>query len=88
MSPARVGKFEVWSDTIAPDAKKAMLSAPNLQIGEGTSSADGKTRLSTFDIDTSGLEPAWTQLMASCPAAPVYAKPVVPSPSVSAAPAQ
>ena len=87
-SPARVGKYEVWNDTIAPDAMKAMLLAPTLKIGEGTSSADAKTKLVTFDIDTSGLEPAWTQLMASCPAAPVYAKPVLPSPSVSAAPAQ
>jgi len=86
--PVRVGKFEVWSDTLAPDAMKAMLSAPTLQMGEGTSSADGKSRLATFDIDTSGLEQAWTQLMASCPAAPVYAKPVVSSPSVNAAPAQ
>jgi hypothetical protein len=65
-----------------------MLSAPTLQMGEATSSADGKTRQSTFDIDTSGLEPAWTQLLTSCPAAPVHAKPVYPSPSVSAAPAQ
>jgi len=87
-SPARVGKYEVWNDTIAPDAMKAMLLAPTLKIGEDTSNADAKTKLVTFDIDTSGLEPAWTQLMASCPAAPVYAKPVLPSPSVSAAPAQ
>jgi hypothetical protein len=86
--PARVGKYEVWSDPIAPGAMKAMLSAPTLQMGEATSSADGKTRLSTFDIDTSGLEPAWAQLLTSCPAAPVYAKPAFPSPSVSAAPAQ
>jgi hypothetical protein len=78
----------VWNDTIAPDAMKAMLLAPTLKIGEDTSNADAKTKLVTFDIDTSGLEPAWTQLMASCPAAPVYAKPVLPSPSVSAAPAQ
>jgi hypothetical protein len=86
--PARVGKYEVWNDTIAPDAMKAILSAPTLRISEATSNADGKTKLSTFDIDTSSLEPAWTQLLASCPAAPVYAKPVFPSPSVSAAPAQ
>jgi len=87
-SPARVGKYEVWSDTVAPDAMKAMLAAPKLQMGDGTSTADGRTRLSTFDIDTIGLVPAWTQLLASCPAAPVYAKPMSPTPSVSAAPAQ
>ena len=86
--PARVGKYEVWSDTVAPDAMKAMLSATTLQMGEAISSVDGKAKLSTFDIDTSGLEPAWTQLLSSCPAAPVYAKPAFPSPSVNAAPAQ
>jgi hypothetical protein len=86
--PARVGKYEVWSDTVAPDAMKAMLSATTLQMGEAISGADGKSKLSTFDIDTSGLEPAWTQLLTSCPAAPVYAKPAYPSPSVNAAPAQ
>jgi hypothetical protein len=86
--PAHVGKYEVWNDAIAPDAMKAILSAPTLRISEATSSADGKTGHATFDIDTSGLEPAWTQLLTSCPAAPVYAKPVFPSPSVSAAPAQ
>lgn len=85
--PARVGKYEVWSDTIAPDAMKAMLAAPNLQMGEGASTTDGKTRLSTFEIGTIGLQPAWKQLVASCPAAPVAAKPAVAAPSVSAAPA-
>jgi hypothetical protein len=86
--PARVGKYEVWSDTVAPDAMKAMLSATTLQMGEAISGADGKAKLSTFDIDTSGLESAWMQLLTSCPAAPVYAKPAYPSPSVNAAPAQ
>lgn len=86
--PGRVGKYEVWNDVIAPDAMKAMLSASTLQMGEATANADGKAKPSTFDIDTSGLEEAWTQLLASCPAAPVYAKPVFPSPSVNAAPAQ
>jgi hypothetical protein len=48
---------------------------------------DGKTRLSMFEIGTIGLQPAWKQLVASCPAAPVAAKPAVAAPSVSAAPA-
>ena len=86
--PARAGKYEVWSDTIAPDAMKAILAAPNLQLGEGTSTTDGKTSLTTSDIDTVGLEAAWTQLLASCAASPVYARPVLMSPNVGVAPAQ
>ena len=66
--PARVGKYEVWSDVVAPDAMQAMLAAPRLQMGEGTLSAEGKTTLATFDIDTLGLGASWTQLLASCPA--------------------
>jgi hypothetical protein len=64
--PARVGKYEVWSDVVAPDAMQAILAAPRLQMGEGTLSAEGKTTLATFDIDTLGLGTSWTQLLASC----------------------
>jgi hypothetical protein len=66
--PARVGKYEVWSDVVAPDAMQAILAAPRLQMGEGTLSAEGKATLATFDIDTLGLGTSWTQLLASCPA--------------------
>jgi hypothetical protein len=66
--PARVGKFEIWSDIVAPEAMEAMLAAPRLQMGERTPAAEGKTDLSTFDIDTLGLGAAWTRLLASCPA--------------------
>lgn len=66
--PARVGKYEVWSDVITPDAMQAMLAASRLRMGEGTRSAEGKTTLATFDIDTLGLGPSWTQLLTSCPA--------------------
>ena len=66
--PARVGKYEVWSDIVAPDAMQAMLAASRLQMGEGTPGAEGKTSLTTFDIDTLGLGASWTQLLASCPA--------------------
>jgi hypothetical protein len=65
--PARIGKYEAWSDTIAPDAMKAMLAASTLQMGEGISTPEGKTNLATFDIDTIGLEASWTRLLASCP---------------------
>jgi hypothetical protein len=66
--PARVGKYEVWSDIVTSDAMQAMLAASRLQMGEGTLTAEGNSNLATFDIDTLGLEPAWTRLLASCPA--------------------
>ena len=78
--PARSGKYEVWSDTMTPDTIKAVLEAPKLQIGEGSSSPDGKTNMSIFDIDNSGLQQAWTQLLASCPGA-APARPFVASPA-------
>ena len=67
--PARAGKYEVWNDTLAPDAIKAMLDAPKLQMGEGSSSPDGMTNMSIIEFDNSGLQQAWTQLLTSCPAA-------------------
>src|SRR5262245_52280599 len=62
--PARVGKYEVWSDIVAPEAMQAMLAAPRLQIGERMPTAEGKTELATFDIDTVGLGASWTRLLA------------------------
>ena len=66
--PARVGKFEVWSDIVAADAMQSMLATSRLQMGEGTVTSEGKTNLATFDIDTLGLEASWAQLLTSCPA--------------------
>ena len=68
--PARIGTYEAWSGTIASDAMKTVLAASHLQMGEATSMPDGKTSQATFDIDTMGLGPAWTQLVATCPVAP------------------
>ena len=91
---ARVGKFEVWSDVVAPEGMQAMLATPRLQMGEGTADADGKTRIATFDIDTHGLGASWARLQSSCPAnaAPpsaatsnLNASPAMPA--ISAAPA-
>lgn len=82
--PARIGKYEVWSDVIAPDAMKAMLAAPYL--GEGTLTPEGKTNLVTFDIDTIGLEASWTQLLTSCP--PNVAGPAAASSGLATAPAK
>lgn len=98
--PARFGKYEVWSDPVGSDTVKAMLAVPHLQIGESTPSSDGKSDpksdlkpdFATFDIETTGLEQGWTQLLASCPATSAGPKPASPlpaavSPSVNAAPA-
>jgi hypothetical protein len=54
-------------------------------MGEGTLNAEGKTRLTTFDIDTLGLGASWTQLLASCPANP--ARPAASSSSLNVNPA-
>ncbi len=67
--PARIGPFEAWSGTIASTAMKAVLAAPRLQVGQGRLMPDGKTSQEIFEIDTTGLESAWTQLFASCPVA-------------------
>jgi hypothetical protein len=82
--PARAGKYEVWSDALAPDTIKAVLDAPKLEIGEGASSPDGKTNLAIIDIDNSGLQQGWTQLLTSCPAAP--GAPTLASPAAAIAP--
>jgi hypothetical protein len=85
--PARVGKYEAWSDTIAPDAMKAVLAASALQMGEGMLTPEGKTNLVTFEIDTIGLEASWTQLLASCPPSSAGG-PAARSPSPGSAPAK
>jgi hypothetical protein len=73
--PARLGTFEVWSGTIASDAMNSVLAASHLQMAEGSLMPDGKTNQEKFDISTVGMEPAWTKLRASCPAAPKPAAP-------------
>jgi hypothetical protein len=82
--PARGGKFEVWSDTVTADVIEAMVATPRLLMGVSTSPSGAKPSLSTFKVDTTGLEPAWTQMLATCPAAP--AKPVRPAATVTAVP--
>jgi hypothetical protein len=86
--PARIGTYEAWSEAVGSDAMKLMLAAPHLQIGEGTLAQDGKINQEIFDIDTRGLEPAWNQLLASCPAAPTSVRPAIASPGLVSAPAQ
>jgi hypothetical protein len=93
--PTRVGKYEVWSDVVAPDAMQAMLAASSLHMGEGTLDAEGKTKLAMFDIDTLGLGASWTRLLTSCPAnttrpaaaSGLHAAPAIPTaPAASASP--
>lgn len=79
--PARVGKYEVWSDVVAPEAMQAMLESPRLQMGESTQTTEGKTNVATFDIDTLGLGASWSQLLTSCSATPAR-----PTASTNAAP--
>jgi hypothetical protein len=79
--PARIGTYEAWSGTIASDAMKSVLAVSHLQMGEATSMPDGKTNQEMFDIETIGLEAAWTKLFATCPAAP---KPAVPGNATAA----
>jgi hypothetical protein len=86
--PARSGIFEAWSGTIGSDAIKTMVGGSHLQVAEATLLGDGKADQEIFDIDTGGLEPAWTQLLASCPAAPTSAKPGIASPALTSAPAR
>jgi hypothetical protein len=85
--PARIGAYEAWSGTIASTAMKAVLAAPHLQMGQGRLMPDGKTSQEMFEIDTSGLEPAWMQLFASCPASPNNTRPAIAPPDLTPAPA-
>lgn len=83
--PSRGGNAEMWSETVTPEVIKAMLAAPRLLMGESTSPSGGKANVSTFEVDTTGLEQAWTQILATCPPAPAVVKPVRP-PAVTSAP--
>ena len=67
--PVRFGAHEVWSAIITPDAMKNFFAAPRLGIGQKTVLPDGKATSSFFEIETRGLESAWTQLSAACQAA-------------------
>ena len=60
-----------------------ILAADHLQMGESTLAPDGTKNVSTFDIDTSGLQPAWAQLVASCRANPPGAQPAIPAPGLT-----
>ena len=71
--PARIGPYEVWTAAIASDAVKNLFAVPRLEMGQSTLLPDGKATSSFLEIETRGLERAWTQLSATCPAATVSA---------------
>ncbi|MBR0783119.1 hypothetical protein [Bradyrhizobium iriomotense] len=65
-SPLRSGKYEVWRGSIDADMVKAVLASRSLHVRETTTMPDDKTDETKFDIDLTGLAPAWTQLKSSC----------------------
>ncbi len=89
--PARRGKFDVWNAAVAPDVVTAMLATPRLLMGASTTPPGGKANLATYEVDTTGLEQAWTEILAKCPAAPATAKsvstPVWTGPTAAQSPA-
>ncbi|MBR0705184.1 hypothetical protein [Bradyrhizobium liaoningense] len=64
--PLRSGKYEVWRGSIDTDMVKAILASRSLHVRETTTMPDDKTDMTKFDIDLTGLAPAWTQLKSSC----------------------
>jgi hypothetical protein len=82
--PARIGPYEVWTAAIASDAVKNLFAVPRLGMGQSTLLPDGKATSSFLEIETRGLERAWTQLSATCPAATVSATlPRLPPPAIT-----
>lgn len=79
--PVFAGRYEVWNDTLGPARIKTLLEAPRLRMREVFTAPDGKTNVSFVDIDNSGLEQGWAQLLTSCPATPVQA--TIASPTAS-----
>jgi hypothetical protein len=71
--PARVGPNETWTAAIASDAVNNWFAVPRLGMGQSTLLPDGKTTSFFLEIETRGLERAWTQLSATCLTATVSA---------------
>ncbi|MGX1323119.1 hypothetical protein AB7M17_006572 [Bradyrhizobium sp. USDA 377] len=64
--PLRSGKYEVWRGSIDADMVQAILASRSLHVRETTTMPEDKTDETKFDIDLTGLAPAWTQLKSSC----------------------
>jgi hypothetical protein len=85
--PARVGGYELWSAFMAADAVRKLFALPHLEVGESTLLPDGKATQAMFEIETSGLASAWTQLSATCVAPPSSAYPIIGVPATPNRPA-
>jgi hypothetical protein len=85
--PARQGGYEIWSAVMAADAVKNLFALPRIEVGESTAMPDGKATQTMFEIETRGLESAWTQLSATCTAPPSSAKRTIEVPGMPNAPA-
>jgi hypothetical protein len=83
----QVGGFEIRSAAIASDALKNLFAVPHLQVGEITLMPDGKSTQAILEIETRGLEGAWTQLSATCAAPPSSARRTIDVPGIAKAPA-
>lgn len=64
--PIRSGKYEIWRGNVDRNMVDAMLASRALHFRETTTLQDDKTDSTKFDIDMTGLAPAWTQLKSSC----------------------
>lgn len=86
--PARLGAYEIWTAALSTEQMKSFFAVPRLGVGRSALLADGKIDQSSFiEIETRGLEAAWTQLSANCQAAPARPPAVRwPTPPVHPAP--
>lgn len=73
--PVRVGTTEIWTAVITTDAMKDLVAVPHLGIGQSTVMPDGTTTSFHFEIETRGLEAAWTELAATCATSQVLTTP-------------
>jgi hypothetical protein len=85
--PTRLGRYEMWSAMIDTDAVRNWFALPHLEIGETTLMPDGKATQARFEIETRGLQGAWTQLAATCAAPSNSARHMIETPGTPNAPA-
>jgi len=75
----RSGKYEMWSGSLDFGTFRAIMASRSLHVRETTQKPDETADTARFDIDTTGLPSAWTQLEEICP--PATTAPGSPSPS-------
>jgi hypothetical protein len=72
---------------IDTDAVRNWFALPHLEIGETTLMPDGKATQALLEIETRGLQGAWTQLAATCAAPSNSAGRMIEAPGAPNAPA-